>query len=91
MPTPDFDEVIERAVVLELRTPGDARWRSALAELLPRPDHCAAFIEWATHHPTWRHNVADAADRVCAKPLEAAIFILGDIVDERLDEGAGIS
>jgi|GEM_PF-1564385 len=88
MPTRDFDNVIERAVVLELRDPGDSRWRAALAELLPGPNDCAAFVEWATHHPRWLHNVADVADRVCAKPLEAAVFILSDIVDERLDDEA---
>ena len=88
MPTLDFDDVIERAVALELRDPGDNRWRSVLVELLPGVDDCRAFVEWATHHPTWLHNVADVADRVCAKPLEAAIFILSDIVDERLDDEA---
>jgi hypothetical protein len=69
-----------------LRSTADPRWVDARAELLPSAADCAAFVAWASEHSTWRHNVADVADRMCAKPLEAAVVILADIVDELLDE-----
>lgn len=66
-----------------LDDPGDVRWR----DVLPDPAGCSAFVAWATHHPRWLHNVADVADRICAKPVEAAIAILADIVAELREEG----
>lgn len=84
MPLEDaqFDELIDRAHALDLRDPGDARWSA----LLPKATTCEGFVQWAAHHPRWRFNVADVADRVCAKPLEAAVMILADIVAELRDE-----
>ncbi len=73
----DFDALVARAQALDIRDPGDARWR----ELLPT-QHSAAFVRWASAHDTWRFNVADVADQVCAKPVEAAIAILHNIVVE---------
>lgn len=81
-----FDEVIEQARRLGLREAHDPRWGTARTELLPSPDHCSAFLEWARQHRKWQFNVAEAADQVCAKPVEAAIFVLADIVDELEDE-----
>ncbi len=78
-----WSALIERAAAMGLDDPGDVRWRDVL------PDHagCSAFASWATHHPRWLHNVADVADRICAKPVEATIAILSDIVAELRDEG----
>ena len=83
---PDFAHVIARARATGLRSTGDRRWVAALPELFPNPTDCAAFVRWASEHPTWRHNVADVADRVCAKPTEAAVVILADIVDELMED-----
>lgn len=77
-----FTALIERARMLGLTDAGDARWPSVLGEA----QACAGFVEWATHHPRWRHDVADVADRVCAKPLEAAAAILANILSTELDE-----
>ncbi|MCH9687802.1 MAG: hypothetical protein K0V04_40605 [Deltaproteobacteria bacterium] len=45
-------------------------------------------MAWAQEHPKWRFNVAEVSDGVCAKPVEAAIAILSDIVAECLDDDA---
>lgn len=76
-PRMDFDAVVARAEGLGLSDPADARWR----ELLP-VEECSAFVRWASDHPKWRFNVADVADQICAKPVEAAIAILCNIVLE---------
>jgi len=73
----DFDALVARAEALGLTDPADPRMR----ELLPT-DVCAAFVGWATEHPKWRFNVADVADQICAKPVEAAVAILCNIVAE---------
>jgi len=80
----NHDETVESARRLRLRDPSDRRWSQAIDSLLPTQQDCAAFVEWASHHPRWLHNVADASDKVCAKPREAAIAILSEIVDELL-------
>lgn len=77
-----FTALIDRARGLELTDAGDARWPSVLGD----PRACAEFVEWATHHPRWRHDVADVADRVCAKPLEAAAAIIANIVSTEREE-----
>lgn len=77
-----FAALIERARGLGMTDPGDARWPS----LLNDAQTCAAFVEWATHHPKWCHDVADVAERICAKPLEAAAAILASITAESLEE-----
>jgi hypothetical protein len=46
----------------------------------------AAFVEWARDHRRWRFVVAEAADAVCAKPPEAAAYVLHEIVEELLEE-----
>lgn len=69
-----------------LRSNGDPRWVAARTELLPSAADCEAFVRWAADHPTWSHNVADVADRMCAKPIEAAVVILANIVEELVEE-----
>ena len=44
------------------------------------------FVEWARDHRRWRFVVAEAAEAVCAKPREAASWILHAIVEDLLDE-----
>lgn len=47
-----------------------------------------AFLAWAKEDDRWRLTVAEAATRVCAKPREAAAFIVVEGLRERLvDEG----
>ena len=46
----------------------------------------APFVEWARDHRRWRFVVAEAAEAVCAKPREAASWILHAIVEDLLDE-----
>ena len=77
-----FAALVEHARRLALTDPGDRRWRS----VLPAASECAAFVRWANAHPRWRHNVADVADRVCAKPVEASVAILCEITAELLDD-----
>ncbi len=77
-----FEGVIERARLLGMSDPADARWPSLLGDALA----CAAFVAWATHHPRWCHDVAEVADRVCAKPLEAAAAIVASITADSLGE-----
>lgn len=81
----DFDERIQLAAAHGLHSAADLRWTALLPELLPTVADRAAFVEWATHHPKWRFNVADVTVGVCAKPTEAAIVILSDIVAEILE------
>jgi len=69
---------------MELADPADRRWPSALRQLLAGAEP-AAFVAWAEAHPKWQFNVADVREGVCAKPVEAAIAILADIVAECLD------
>lgn len=76
-PRMDFDAVVAKAEALRLTDPGDTRWR----EFLP-VEQCSAFVRWASEHPKWRFNVADVADQICAKPVEAAVAILCNIVAE---------
>lgn len=46
----------------------------------------APFVAWACDHRRWRYVVAEAGEVVCAKPREAAAWILHAIVDELLEE-----
>jgi len=45
-----------------------------------------AFVDWARDHRRWRFVVAEAAEAVCAKPPEAAAYVLHEIVEELLEE-----
>ena len=82
----DYDHVVARAVAMRLVDPADARWSTALRELLPEPGAVAAFVAWAQRHPKWQFNVAEVAEGVCAKPVEAAVAILCDIATECLED-----
>ena len=58
-------------------------WSRASAAVAP----CASeFLDWAREHRRWSFIVAEAADEVCAKPPEAAAWVLHQIVEELLDE-----
>lgn len=41
------------------------------------------FLEWARHHLRWSLVVAELAERVCAKPREAAPALLLEILRDR--------
>lgn len=81
-----FGELIEDLRRLNLRSQSDPRCKEIVSSKLGGARECEAFLAWATHHPRYSFNVAEAAERVCAKPMEAAIFVLCDIVDELLDD-----
>jgi len=87
-PSSRFESVLERACELGLRDEADPRWVTVIHELLPTLHDCEAFVAWAREHPRWSFNVADVTANVCAKPREAAVAVLADVVAERLDEDA---
>lgn len=86
--SPTFDDLVSAAHEQALDDPADPRWSAFLAAKLPGERDCGAFVEWARHHRKWQFNVADVAGQICAKPREAAITILADIVAELAEEGA---
>jgi hypothetical protein len=49
-------------------------------------DRAVPFVAWARAHRRWCFVVAEAAEAVCAKPPEAATFILHAIVDEIIED-----
>lgn len=85
----DHDAIVVAAHRARLSDPADPRWSAFLAEHLDDVGACATFIEWAQTHRKWQFNVADVADQVCAKPREATVMILADIVAELEDEASG--
>jgi hypothetical protein len=46
----------------------------------------ATLLEWARDDKRWTLTLAEAADEVCAKPREAAAYLLMKIVEELLEE-----
>lgn len=88
LPTVHPEAILDTVCAQGLTDPADPRWAAMLRRLFPRPEDASAFVQWATDHPKWRFNVADVADRICGKPVEAAVAILCDIATERLDERA---
>lgn len=81
-----FDALVER---LAIRARADrAAWErdgwARAAEAIA--GHEAPFVEWARDHRRWRYVVAEAAEAVCAKPREAAAWILHAVVDEMLED-----
>ncbi len=57
-------------------------WSRIAAVLAGRANE---FLDWAGAHPRWSFVVAEASSEVCAKPPEAAAWVLHEIVDELLD------
>lgn len=49
-------------------------------------DRADEFLAWAREHRRWSFTVAEASSEVCAKPPEAATWVLHQIVDELLEE-----
>jgi len=49
-------------------------------------DRAESFLAWAREHPRWSFVVAEAAEAVCAKPREAAVWVAHAIVEELLEE-----
>lgn len=91
MPSPEpraFEHVLHEARGLGLRDVADPRWATVLPRWLPSVAECEAFVAWAREHPRWSFNVADVTAGVCAKPREAAVAVLADIVAELLDDDA---
>jgi len=42
------------------------------------------FLEWIREHRRWSFILAEAAAEVCAKPPEAAAWVLHEVVEEQL-------
>lgn len=81
-----FDAVIREIAERGMADPADPRWPDTLVEFFPAPDDFEAFVDWARQHPKWQFNVADVAAGTCAKPQEATVAILTNIVEEFLDD-----
>jgi hypothetical protein len=62
-------------------------WETAATAVEGR---AAEFLEWARNHKRWSFIVAEASAEVCAKPPEAAAWVLHQIEDELLEEPASI-
>lgn len=81
-----FEALVER-VAAEARADraawSQSGWARAAAAVA---GEATAFLAWARDHRRWRFVVAEAADEVCAKPPEAAAYVLHAIVDELLDD-----
>lgn len=81
-----MEALIERALAEALRDReawSRDGWSRAAAATAP----CASeFLAWAREHRRWSFIVAEAAEEVCAKPPEAAAWVLHQIVEELLDE-----
>lgn len=83
-----IDALYEELAPLARREPGT--WRQmAQAHIIPRALVGApeAFIAWAEEHPLWRFTVAECATEVCAKPREAAIYIISAMIEELIEDG----
>jgi len=76
------DELLRHA----RRAPAGADLAALAAERLPPRFDGHAFLGWARDHDRWRFAVAEAAGKVCAKPREAALFVLASILEELLEE-----
>jgi hypothetical protein len=85
--TAAFEALVERTAA-EARADRAAWARDGWARVAGAVggDAAAAFVDWAREHRRWRFVVAEAAEAVCAKPPEAAAFVLHGIVDELLEE-----
>ena len=58
-------------------------WETAAAAIEGRADE---FLEWARQDRRWSFVVAEASAEVCAKPPEAAAWVLHQIVEELLED-----
>lgn len=85
-----WDGVIEAAVerVRALQRQGPQGDERALVEGLPPlvAGREAAFLAWAQGHPAWSLTLAECASEVCAKPREAAIYLLRAIAREVIED-----
>ena len=93
MSLPDFDAMIESLVreLLPLARNDAEAWQSravttAIPAALGRTGKPEELLDWARDHRRWRFAVAEVAGEVCAKPLEAAVAVVREILDERFDE-----
>lgn len=86
VPPPDFTPLVEELVAHARRDPAVPDLTALVAASLPASFDGRELLAWATDHDRYRFAVAEAAGKVCAKPREAAIFVLAAIVEERLEE-----
>ena len=86
MKVQDFEETIA-ALAAAARADRDGWSRDSFSRTAAAvADHAAAFLDWARDHRRWSFVVAEAAEVVCAKPREAAVFVAHAIVDELLED-----
>jgi hypothetical protein len=87
----DFDARVAALIDACARDLADGRdWRQCALDLHVRTALAgaspAAFLDWARGHRRWSFAVAEAAGEVCAKPPEAAAYVLLKIAEEALEE-----
>lgn len=86
MSAPGFDDALA-ALAAAARADRDGWTRDGFARAAAAVgDRAAAFLDWARAHRRWSFVVAEAAEVVCAKPREAAVFVAHAIVDELLED-----
>ena len=83
----DFEEMID-ALAAAARADRDAWVQDGFSHVATAVGvQAAAFLDWARDHRRWSFVVAEAAEVVCSKPREAAVFVAHAIVDELLEDG----
>jgi hypothetical protein len=80
-------EQLVDTLAADARSDREAWSREGWARAAAATSSCASdFLEWARAHRRWSFIVAEAASEVCAKPPEAAAWVLHQIVDELLED-----
>lgn len=84
---------IENAVdaLLPLKRAGEKRERPVdlhTRDIVAAAGGPAPFIAWASSHPKWRFNVAEAPNELHAKPTALADYVVKSILEELLDRQA---
>jgi hypothetical protein len=84
---PESSETIVAWLAALARSDRDAwaksGWETAATALEGRADE---FLQWARNDKRWSFVVAEASVELCAKPPEAAAWVLHQIVEELLEE-----
>ena len=79
-----FETLID-TLAAEARADRDAWERQGWARCSAAVSPVAAeFLEWVREHRRWSFILAEAAAEVCAKPPEAAAWVLHEAIEELL-------
>ena len=81
-----MDELIDR-ILADARKDPSAWSRDGWSRAADATRDCAAeFLAWARDHKRWSFIVAESNEVVCAKPPEAAAWVLHEIIEELLED-----